>query len=236
MIADLPHEPMNRIGGISMSKLVSVNVGLPRDIRWKGRTVMTGIFKEPVEGRVALRTLNLDGDRQADLSVHGGRDKAVYAYPSEHYAFWRQELPGTGLQWGMFGENFTTEGWLEEDVNIGDYFQVGSAVVRITQPRMPCYKLGVKFGRRDILKRFLVSGRTGWYFKVVQEGMAGAGDRIELISRQDSSLSVADIIRLYLGETDADEIMKRAARLEALPQDWRDYFATRVATVETRRA
>src|SRR5436305_9927813 len=139
-------------------KIISVNVGRPRLVMWQGSPVSTGIFKEPVEGRVALRTLNLDGDRQADLTVHGGPAKAVYAYPSEHYPFWRGELPGTELPWGMFGENFTTEGLLETTANVGDRFRVGTAELQVTQPRLPCYKLGIKFGREDMLKRFLLSG------------------------------------------------------------------------------
>src|SRR6266851_1777434 len=163
-------------------KLLSVNVGLPRDVISKGRLVTTGIFKEPVEGRVRLRTLNLDGDRQADLKVHGGIDKAVYAYPAEHYDYWRSELPGVELPWGMFGENFTVEGMLESGVNIGDEFRIGSAELVVTQPRLPCYKLAVKFGRDDIIKRFLGSGRTGFYFAVLKEGEVGAGDSIELLS------------------------------------------------------
>jgi MOSC domain-containing protein YiiM len=147
-------------------KLLSVNVGLPREVSWKGKTVMTGIFKEPVQGRVMVRSLNLDGDGQADLTVHGGVDKAVYAYPVEHYDYWRQELPDTDLPWGMFGENLTIEGVLEQGVNIGDRFRMGTAAVMVTQPRMPCYKLGIKFGRTDIVKRFLDSQRSGFYFSV----------------------------------------------------------------------
>ena len=148
-------------------QVVSVNVGLPRDVLWKGRTVTTGIFKEPVAGRVQVRKFNLDGDKQADLSVHGGADKAVYLYPVEHYAYWRRELPDMELPWGMFGENLTTEGLLEDGVNIGDRFRVGSAEVVVTQPRMPCQKLAIRFGRSDIIKRFLASGRTGLYVRTM---------------------------------------------------------------------
>jgi MOSC domain-containing protein YiiM len=174
-------------------KLISVNVGLPRDVVWKGKTVTTGIFKEPVEGRVMMRRLNLDGDRQADLSVHGGLSKAVYAYPAEHYDYWRKELPDMNLPWVMFGENLTTEGLLENAVHIGDRFRIGTTEVMVTEPRMPCYKLGIKFGRDDIIKRFLASGRTGFYFAVLQEGEVGAGDAIELISRDKNNVTVADI-------------------------------------------
>ena len=206
-------------------KLLSVNVSLPREVVWKGRTVTTGIFKEPVEGAVRLRTLNLDGDRQADLSVHGGPDKAVYAYPSEHYAYWREVLPDAELPWGMFGENFTTEGLLEDQINIGDRFRIGSALVMVTQPRMPCYKLGVKFGRDDILKLFLQSRRSGFYFSVLEEGDVAAGDSIESASRDSAAISVAEITSLYVDEEPDLRLMRRAMQVEALPVSWRKYFS-----------
>ena len=218
-------------------KLVSVNVGLPREVTHKGKTVTTGIFKEPVAGRIQVRSLNLDGDRQADLSVHGGPSKAIYAYPSEHYAYWRQELPGMDLPWGMFGENFTTEGLLEGLVNIGDRFRVGSAEVMVTEPRLPCYKLGVKFGREDILKRFLQSGRTGFYVAVLREGEVGAGDGIECIVRDPNNITVPDIMRLYVNRnhSKADlEMLHRVAAFEALPESWRSYFAEKIHLVTGR--
>jgi len=174
-------------------KLISVNVGLPRVVMSHGDPVSTGIFKEPVAGRVMLRTLNLDGDRQADLSVHGGPSKAVYVYPSEHYDYWKQELPEMKLPWGMFGENFTTTGPFESELNIGDKFRVGSAVVMVTEPRMPCYKLGIRFSRSDMIKRFLASERTGFYFAVLQEGEVGVGDQIELIEGSKRRVRVSDI-------------------------------------------
>ncbi len=182
----------------AIMKLVSLNVGTPRGVTLKNRTITTGIFKEPVQGQVMLRRLNLDGDKQADLSVHGGADKAIYAYPSEHYNYWRQKLPDMKLPWGMFGENFTTEGLLEDTVKIGDRFRIGSAEVTVTQPRLPCYKLGIKFGRADMVKRFLASGRTGFYLKVSREGMVGAGDAVELISQGESNATVADNVKLYM--------------------------------------
>ncbi len=219
-------------------KLISVNVGLPREVTYKGKTVKTGIFKEPVAGRITVRTLNLDGDRQADLSVHGGPSKAVYAYPSEHYGYWRQELLGMDLPWGMFGENLTTEGLLEDRVNIGDRFRVGSAELMVTEPRLPCYKLGVKFRREDIVKRFLQSGRTGFYFAVLREGEVGAGDEIELIGRDRDNITVPDITRLYVNRnySRADlEMLQRVTALEALPESWRSYFAEKVQLV-TRKS
>ena len=214
-------------------KVVSVNVGLPREVLWKGRTVTTGIFKDPVHGRVALRRLNLDGDKQADLSVHGGSEKAVYVYAVEHYAYWRQELPGMELPWGMFGENLTTDGLVDEAVNIGDRFRVGSAEVVVTQPRMPCQKLAVRFGRSDIIKRFLASRRTGFYFRVLKEGEVGAGAAIEQIGRDESDLTVADITRLYAREKDDVETLRRAVQHNVLPDDWREYFRRQSEKVAT---
>ena len=205
-------------------KLISIQVGLPREVTWRGRSVTTGIFKKPVEGSVALRTLNLDGDAQADLSVHGGLTKAAYAYPAEHYGFWRNELPGMKLPYGMFGENFTTEGLLETAVNIGDRFRIGGAEIMVTEPRVPCYKLGIKFGRPDILKKFLVSRRSGFYFAVLREGEVRAGDTLELLSRDENSISIADIIRLYAFEQNDLATLRRAVRLETLPESWRGYF------------
>ncbi|HEY7914463.1 MAG TPA: MOSC domain-containing protein [Blastocatellia bacterium] len=209
-------------------KLISVNVGLPRDVPWQGKVVATGIFKEPVNSPLMLGTLNLEGDRQADLSVHGGVDKAVYAYPAEHYDYWRGELPDMDLPPGMFGENFTVEGLFEERVLIGDRFRIGEAEVIVTQPRLPCYKLGVKFGRADMVKRFLASRRTGFYFAVLREGMVEAGNAIELIGREEESVSVADITRVYAFEKDDLQTIKRAIRVAALPESWKDYLQKRI--------
>jgi MOSC domain-containing protein YiiM len=216
-------------------KLISTNVGLPRIVTFNGDPVSTGIFKEPVAGRVMLRTLNLDGDRQADLSVHGGRSKAVYLYPSEHYDYWKRELPGMNLPWGMFGENFTSAGLLESEINIGDRFRVGSAVVIVTEPRMPCYKLGIKFGRSDIVKKFLASGRTGFYFGVWQEGEVGADDSIELIEKADLNVRVSDITRLYTREKHNLGLLRRAVQVEALPESWKSYFRQRIAKLSNER-
>ena len=210
-------------------KIISLNVGRPRLVVWEGQPVSTGIYKTPAAGRVMLRTLNLDGDRQADLTVHGGPTKAAYVYPSEHYGYWRGELPGMELPWGMFGENFTTEGLDESAVNIGDRFRLGTAEVMVTEPRMPCYKLGIKFGRMDILKRFLASGRTGFYFSVEGEGEVGAGDKIEMIGRDKHQVSVADIVRLYARDRSDFETMGRAVAVEALPESWRDHFKQQLA-------
>ena len=209
-------------------KILSMNVGLPREVTWQGKLVTTGIFKDPVNAPVTLRTLNLDGDGQADLTVHGGVTKAVYAYPSEHYGYWRTELPGVDLPSGMFGENFTTEGLLEEAVYIGDRFRAGETEVMVTEPRMPCYKLGIKFGRADIIKRFLASRRTGFYFAVTRGGLVGAGDAIELIGREQRDITVADITRLYAFEKDDAKKLRRALEVEALPESWKSYFQHRL--------
>lgn len=209
-------------------KIISVNVGLPRLVLRNGEPVSTGIFKEPVNGRVGVRTLNLDGDRQSDLSVHGGPLKAVYVYPSEHYDFWKKELPDMSLPWGVFGENLTTTGLFETEVHIGDKFRVGSAEVMVTQPRMPCYKLGIRFDRADIIKRFLLSERSGFYLSVLKEGEVGAGDEIELLEKNASGVRVVDITRLYSSEKENVALMRRAIATEALPDSWREYFLKRI--------
>ncbi len=154
-------------------KVISLNVGKPRLMVYKGATINTGIFKKPVSGRVALRTLNLEGDRQADLSVHGGPYKAVYAYPSEHYEYWRRELPEMDLPWSMFGENFTTEGLGEDELHVGDRLRIGSATVMVRQPRMPCYKLAAKFQRDDMFERFLAADAAGFIFQWSRKGKSG---------------------------------------------------------------
>ena len=205
-------------------KLLSLNVGLPRQVNFQNELVTTGIFKEPIKGRVKLRKLNLDGDKQADLTVHGGSDKAVYAYPKEHYSYWQKELPEMSLPWGMFGENFTTQGMFEEMINIGDQFQVGTAKVVATQPRMPCYKLGVKFGRMDIIKKFLASGLTGVYFKVTKEGELEQGDEIKLIKRDENNVTIRDIVKLYTVNKYDVQTMERAIRVKDLPKGWKFHF------------
>jgi MOSC domain-containing protein YiiM len=208
-------------------KLISLNVARPRLVVYKGATVSTGIFKQPVSGRVALRTLNLDDDRQADLSVHGGIYKAVYAYPSEHYAYWRKDLAEMDLPWGMFGENFTTTGLGEDELHVGDRFRIGSATLIVRQPRMPCYKLAVKFQRDDILDRFLVSGLSGFYFSVEQEGEVGVGDSFDLLSRNHDGVTIAEMNRLFVRERYHLELLQKAIATDALPEKWREYFVQR---------
>ena len=204
------------------TKLVSVSVGLPRVVMSAGDAVSTGIFKEPVAGRVALRTLNLEGDRQADLSVHGGPSKAVYAYPSEHYEYWRHELPEAKLPSGHVRRELHDRGTFRSELNIGDKFRVGSAVVMVMEPRMPCYKLGIRFGRSDIVKRFFASGRTGFYFAVLQEGEVGVGDPIELVERSKDGFKISDITALYTREKHNVGLLRRAINVATLSESWKN--------------
>ena len=216
-------------------RIVSVNVGLPREVVWQGMTVNTGIFKEPVDGPVTITKLNLAGDQQADLSIHGGFEKAVYAYPAEHYDYWRRELPGMPLPWGQLGENLTTEGLAEDTLCIGDRLRIGTALLMVTQPRMPCYKLNVKFRRDDMIKRFLKSRRSGFYFSVIEPGQLGAGSEIEISSRDPQRINVADIFRLYLGDIADPGIVERAMNVPALPDGWKDYIATKAQAHVSKR-
>jgi MOSC domain-containing protein YiiM len=209
-------------------KLISLNVARPRLTVFNGQTINTGIFKQPVSGPVSLRTLNLDGDQQEDLTVHGGPKKAVYAYPSEHYSFWRDELPGANLPWGMFGENFTIDGLFERDVHVGDRLQIGSAIIVVRQPRIPCYKLAAKFKRKDILARFLRSGRSGFYFSVEREGVVQTGDSFEILSRELQAITIAEMNHVFVNDHYNRELLDKAIASPALPEDWREHFEKRI--------
>lgn len=209
-------------------KLVSVNVGRPRVFSMDGQTFSTGIFKKPVTGRIMLRRTNLDGDRQADLSVHGGPDKAVYAYPSEHYGFWKQKLPGHDFTWGALGENFTTAGMLETEVSVGDRYRIGSAVVKVTTPRLPCYKLAAKFQPDDIIDDFISSGFCGFYFSVVDEGEVGAGDEFHFLGGETPTVTVLEAYRLYLPASHDEKLLERGTRAQALPASWRERFQAKL--------
>jgi MOSC domain-containing protein YiiM len=212
-------------------EIVSLNVGLPRTVVMDGKQVTTGIFKEPIAGHIAMRRLNFDGDRQADLGNHGGVNKAIYLYPYEHYAFWTEELGQNELPWGSFGENVTTEGLNEREIRIGDRLRVGSAVVMITQPRMPCFKLAGKFGLEDLPRRFLASGRTGFYAAVSQEGLAGTADPIEVVFRDERNPTVAEIVSLQQENGSNPQLLKRAVETEALSEGWRERFRRRLAEI-----
>ena len=209
-------------------KLLSLNVGEPRDVEWRGQTIRTAIYKAPAEGRLELRGVNLAGDDQADRRVHGGRDKAVYAYPHEHYAFWKGELPDYEFTMGNFGENLTTQGLLEDQVNIGDEYRIGSAVLTVTQPRMPCAKLGLRFERDDMVKRFMNSRRPGIYFSVRSEGHMGAGDEIEKVHEDPHGVTVLDVLALAVFDKKNEEGLARALMVPALASGWRDDFEDRL--------
>jgi MOSC domain-containing protein YiiM len=214
-------------------KIVSLNIGLPREVLWHNQPVTTGLFKSPTSERIRLRTLNLDGDRQADLTVHGGEHKAVYCYPVEHYAYWKKKLPGRDLPLGVFGENFTTEGILEQDVHLGDRFTINDAEVVVTQPRLPCYKLGIRFQADDMVKKFLASRRIGFYVAVTREGEVAAFDEIIPVTRNANGVSISDFLRLFLAKeyTKADATtIHQLFDLPVVPEDWKLYFRDRLQT------
>ena len=211
-------------------KLVAISVGGPREVQWRGRSVQTSIFKTPVSRRVHVTRGNIEGDQQSDLSVHGGPEKAVYAYPAEHYNFWRRELGDAELSWGAFGENFTTEGLLEDEVWIGDRYRVGTVELVVTQPRMPCYKLAIRFERPDMVKRFHQSRRSGFYLAVEREGEVGAGDAIERLARDERRLTVADVVALYATDSANQPLLENASDHPSLPAAWREYFRKRLWT------
>ena len=222
------------MGGEHAMRVVSVNVGLPREVSWRGKPITTAIFKRPVTGPVRVRTLNLDGDRQADLRVHGGADKAVYAYPSESYELWRRERPEPEFPWGRFGENLTTAGLAEADVNIGDRFRVGAVELVVTQPRLPCFKLGIRMGRDEFVTEFLERGLLGFYFAVAREGEVQVGDRIVELSRDARGFKVTEVLRLYARDRDDVEGLRRAVDLDVLPEGWRTYFRQRLVRLDRR--
>lgn len=214
-------------------KLVSLNVGMPREVMWHGRRVSTGIFKSPVPGRVALRRLNLEGDGQADLSVHGGAYKAVYCYQLLHYEFWKRELPGRELLPAAFGENFTVDGPEENEIFLGDRYSVGSAEVVVAQPRLPCYKLGIRFDDDEMVKRFFDAQRSGFYLSIAREGEVGAGDEMKLVASDPHKVPASEIMRLYaLKHYASDDVaaVERILRVEAVPESWKGYFSERLMT------
>lgn len=215
----------------SVGRVISVNVGRPRDVEWRGETLRTSIFKSPVEGRVAVRGVNVDGDEQSDLTVHGGRDKAVYGYPSEHYPAWKAELARDDLGWGFFGENLTTEGLGETDLSVGDILRIGTAELMVTQPRIPCVKLCARSGRADMAKVFLASRRSGFYFAILREGDVAAGDEIDVLERATERMAVTELVDLYVNKTPDVELLRRALRLRGLASDWRDPIGKALAAL-----
>ena len=213
-------------------KLRSVNVSMPKDIVQGGKTVTTGIFKEPVEGRVMLRRLNLDGDGQADLWGHGGAFRAVYVYSFENYAYWARELGRDDFTIGQFGENFTVEGMAEDDVHVGDVFRLGSALVEVSQPRVPCYKLAIKMGIEGFQNQFLASGRMGFYFRVLEEGEVGAGDTIELVKREARAMTEREVNALLYFDKKNLTVTAKALDIPALAHGWKGSFEERLAKAE----
>lgn len=216
-------------------RILSVNTGMPAEIAHDGRTVVSGIVKAPVAGRVAVGRTGLAGDGQADLSVHGGPDKAVYAYPVEHYARWEVELRRDDLAPGRFGENLTVEGLEEGAVRIGDLLRADEALLEVSQPRMPCFKLGMRMGDPGFVRTFLQSGRTGFYLRVLEEGSLGAGDALVLERPAEGSMTVREVAALLLDGAAADDL-DRGAALAALPLGWREMFGRRAASLRRRPA
>jgi MOSC domain-containing protein YiiM len=205
-------------------RLLSVNVSPPKAVPSEDKIITTGIFKRPVEGRVRLRALNLDGDGQADLKNHGGIHRAVYAYSIENYDYWKRELGRDHFSYGQFGENFTVEGMLEDAVHIGDVFKVGGALVQVSEPRVPCAKLALKMGLPTFPKRFLTSERVGFYLRVLEEGEVGAGDPIESVKTDPERMSVQEFIHLSYFDEGNLESMRKALRITTLSPDWREWF------------
>ncbi|HSK70548.1 MAG TPA: MOSC domain-containing protein [Pyrinomonadaceae bacterium] len=202
-------------------KIISVNVGTPRLVEYNGEPVVTAIYKSPVEGKVQVNPQNLAGDAQADLRVHGGASKSVYAYPFEHYGFWQNEYPDKDLPIAIFGENLTTEGILETEICAGDRIRVGTAEFIVTEPRFPCFKLGIRFERKDIIRRFQKSRRSGFYLSVAKTGEIKAGDAIEFIERDPNRVTIEELVRLA-DEKNVLEIAQRALKVEALPERWKE--------------
>jgi MOSC domain-containing protein YiiM len=211
--------------------VLSVNVSQPTTVAYRGRSVTTGIFKSPVACRVMVRRINLDGDRQADLSVHGGTDKAVYVYPSEHYRKWAEELGRRDLAFGQFGENLTVEGMREETVHIGDIFRIGSALLEVTQPRIPCYKLGLRMGSAQFPKKFLSSNRTGYYVRVLEEGDVGVGDSIERIATDPERMTIRQTVRLAFFEQGNVAMLQKVLGIQALSQEWRSMLQEHLTAI-----
>src|ERR1700753_2897764 len=206
-----------------MARLLSVNVGLPRDIAWKGRTVHTGIWKDPVAGRCKVRRLNLDGDGQGDLAGHGGEQRAVYVYQIESHRHWEEQRKTTFVL-GQFGENFTVEELPDDIVCIGDRYQIGSALFEVTQPRVTCYRLGIRTDEPRMAAMLTSSGRPGFYFRVLREGEGGAGDEIVKVGEAKERMTVAEINALLYSSNHPRDRLERVLRIEALSPGWRWSF------------
>jgi len=209
-------------------KVLSVNVGERTTIEYKGKLVETGFFKYPVSRLVLARHDGLDGDVQVDRRVHGGPHKAIHAFPSEHYGFYRDLFGSADWTYGHFGENLTTEGLLESDVRIGDRFRIGEALVEVSQPRSPCFRFGARLGSRDAIRTCVDSARTGLYFRVIEEGALKAGDTIDAVGSDKGAMTVEEVHRLYYHDKTNREALRRAVACKVLAPGFRDDFVARL--------
>lgn len=214
-------------------KIVSLNVGMPQKFEWQGKEIFSGILKKPVTTPLQLSSLNFEGDKQADLKVHGGRDKAVYGYPAEHYDFWRDELKLTDLEWGAFGENLTLRGLLETEVQIGDRYRMGTAEIVVSQPRMPCTKLEMRLKRPGFCKRFLETRMSGFYFSVAREGIVSVGDEIKLLERSENGVTVVSALELKINKTRDPEMLRRILNISSLSKSWSVEFEERLKKLKS---
>jgi MOSC domain-containing protein YiiM len=210
-------------------RMLSVNVSMPKEVPYREKTITTGIFKEPVEGRVMLRSLNLEGDGQADLKGHGGIHKAAYVFSHEYYAHWERELGREEFPFGQFGENFTVEGMTDEEVHIGDTYRVGGALVEVTQPRVPCFKLALRMEEPRFLKSFMAHARVGYYLRVLEEGEVDAGDSVERVRTDPEGMTAREMFNLLYHDKDKLVGAQRALRIDALSPGWRGSFEEIVA-------
>src|SRR5262252_239453 len=207
-----------------MAKLLSVNVGLPRDVAWHGRIVRTGIWKDPVHGRRRVKRLNVEGDGQADLGGHGGEQRAVFVYQIESYRYWEERLGRSDFTHGQFGENFTIEELPDDEVCVGDRYRIGTALFEVTQPRVTCYRIGLRMNEPRMPALLTSSGRPGFYLRVLQEGEVGAGDEIVKVGEADEQMTVAEINALLYSANHSPDRLERALRIEALSPGWRGSF------------
>ncbi|QCK14197.1 MOSC domain-containing protein [Mangrovivirga cuniculi] len=209
-------------------QLKSIFVGKPKEVMYNGKIISTGIFKNEISGAVKVNKYNLEGDKQADLTVHGGENKAVYAYPVEHYEFWKKIRPDLQFEPGVFGENLSVSGLFEGEVNVGDQYKIGTAVLSVTTPRLPCFKLGIRMNDTKIIKDFMDAERSGFYFKVIKEGVINPGDKIELIHQDSYGLTICDLVKLHTTEKTNSELLLKAIEAPELQDDWKEKFAEKL--------
>ena len=211
--------------------IVSLNTGQVREINQNGKIITTGIYKTPVKGALQVNDLGIEGDRQADLRVHGGVDKAVYAYPAEHYDYWRELLGRDDLPYGMFGENLTITGYIEDSVYFGDVFKAGSAELQVTTPRQPCSKLNLKFEDKHMAKKFLASGKSGFYFRVLKTGKVKAGDQLIKIATSSDQLSIEEFNLVYNKDKNNISLLKKVVEAKDVPSKYRERFSEHLSNL-----